>query len=244
LERLLRWRSELELIENAAYEERGLDGEQIRQLAVLGELLLGSQVNVTAIREPRLIERLHFLDSLSLLDLPEVADSAAVVDIGSGAGLPALVLAIARRTLAVTAVESVHKKCEFMQRAISVLGIENVTVVCSRAEDFGRWAGRGRSDIAVSRALAALPVVAELSFPLLREGGRMVALKGAISDQERIQGERALGILGGSGLKSVRLHPFPGAENHWAYISQKARATPERYPRRAGVPNKRPLGEQ
>lgn len=198
---------------------------------------------MTAIREPQLVERLHFLDSLSLLDLPAMAGSGTVVDIGSGAGLPALVLAIARQSLAVTAVESVRKKCEFMQQAIAVLQIMNANVACTRAEEFGRRAGRGRFDIAVSRALAALPVVVELSLPLLREGGHMVALKGAISDLERIQGERALGILGGSSLESFRLHPFLGAENHWAYVSQKIRATPEGYPRRAGVPNKHPLGE-
>ena len=96
--------------------------------------------------------------------------------------------------------------------------------------------------MAVSRALAALPVVVEYSVPLLAVGGCMVAMKGAISDQERIQAEKALGILGGGSLESVRLQPFPDAQNRWAYVARKTRPTPSGFPRRTGIPAKRPLG--
>jgi 16S rRNA (guanine527-N7)-methyltransferase len=233
----------MELIEIASYEARGLAEMELRQLGMLGDLLRMSDVNVTSIREPRLIERFHFLDSLSLLDLPAVASARTVVDIGAGAGLPALVLAIVKRRAVVTAVESVGKKCLFIGRAAVTLGLENVTVVCSRAEEFGRGAGRAHFDAAVSRALAALPVLAEYSLPLLRIGGSMAALKGAISDQERIQGERAVDILGGSDVEALRMHPFPDAENRWAYVTRKDRFTPDGYPRRAGVPSKHPLGQ-
>jgi 16S rRNA (guanine527-N7)-methyltransferase len=232
----------MELAETAAYEARGLEGKELRQLRALGDLLLTSGVNVTAIREPQQVECFHFLDSLSLLDLPAVADARTVVDIGAGAGLPALVLAIVRPCIFVTAVESVRKKCLFMGRAVAALGLDNMAVVCSRAEEFGRGAGRARFDVAVSRALAALPVVAEYSLPLLRLGGSMVALKGAISDQERIQGDKAVDILGGSDVEPVYMHPFPGAVNRWAYVAGKTRPTPDRYPRRPGVPSKQPLG--
>ena len=95
----------------------------------------------------------------------------------------------------------------------------------------------------MSRALAALPVVAEYSVPLLRHGGTMVAMKGLISDQEWSQGVAALGILGAEKLRAVRLRPFPEATNRWAYVAQKTGVTPPGYPRRTGIPAKRPLGD-
>jgi 16S rRNA (guanine527-N7)-methyltransferase len=152
------------------------------------------------------------------------------------------VLAVALPALNVVAVESQRKKCAHIEQALELLSLGNVEVQCVRAEDYGRRRGRGAHDVVVSRALASLPVVAELSVPLLVDGGTMVAMKGAISEQERIHAEVALGILGCGPLEEVRLRSFPGAENRLAYVARKIHATPERYPRRSGVPQKRPLG--
>ena len=102
--------------------------------------------------------------------------------------------------------------------------------------------GREAHDVVVSRALASLPVVAEYSLPLLSPGGTMVAMKGEISNQERIQAQEALDILGGDALGAMALDPFPGAMNRWVYTARKQRATPPGYPRKAGIPSKRPLG--
>jgi 16S rRNA (guanine527-N7)-methyltransferase len=211
-------------------------------LAALGDTILGAGFNVTGITDPEEIECQHFLDSLSLLELPEVLSARSLADIGSGAGLPALVLAIALPEVEIRAIESQRKKCVFMEQTAERLGVANVKVCCARAEEYGRLAGREAHDLVVSRALAALPVVAEYSLPLLWVGGAMVAMKGSISDQERIHGLRALGILGADGLDERRLHPFVGAENRWAYVARKTRATPEEYPRRPGIPAKRPIG--
>lgn len=197
---------------------------------------------MTGITDPREVERIHFLDSLSLLDLSCVSSAASLVDVGSGAGLPALVLALALPDAKIVAVESQRKKCAHIGRAAEVLSLRNIEVYCARAEEYGRTVGRGAHDVAVSRALAALPVVAEYSLPLLALGGTMVAMKGAISDQERIQAEEALGILGSDLLEAVRLQPFAGAEDRWVYVARKSRITPSDYPRRPGVPAKRPLG--
>jgi 16S rRNA (guanine527-N7)-methyltransferase len=125
---------------------------------------------------------------------------------------------------------------------VKALCLENAEVRCVRAEDYGRGSGRGAHDVVVSRALAALPVVAELSVPLLESGGTMVAMKGTVSDQERTQAETALGILGCGTLHAVRLRSFQQADNRLAYLAKKMQATPERYPRRPGMPQKRPLG--
>jgi 16S rRNA (guanine527-N7)-methyltransferase len=219
-----------------------LDSAARERLAILGDLILGAGFNVTGVTDPEEIERTHFLDSLSLLDLDCVTAAKSLVDIGSGAGLPALVLALALPHATIVAVESQRKKCAHIGRSAEALSLGNVEVYCVRAEEYGRTAGRGAHDVAVSRALAALSVVAEYSLPALAVGGTMVAMKGAISDQERTQAERALAILGADPLEAVRMQPFLGAQNRWIYLARKVRATPSEYPRRPGIPAKRPLG--
>lgn len=232
----------MELTERETYTSRGLDDAAQQRLASLGDLILGAGFNVTAIREPREIERGHFLDSLSLLELDCVVSARRIVDVGTGAGFPALVLALAVSGARIVALDSSRKKCDHVARAVALLGLENVEVWCGRVEDYGRGHGRADHDLVVSRALASLPVVAEYSAPLLRVGGTMVSMKGAVSDQERIHADKALGILGCGPLEAERLHPFAGAENRWAYVSHKLRRTPEDYPRRPGSAVKRPLG--
>lgn len=232
----------MRLTEMEQYRRWGLGPSCLRRLALLGDLLMNAGFNITGIREEGDIERIHLLDSLSLLGLPLIAPGAEVVDIGSGAGLPALVLAIAAPGARVTALESQLKKASFIKEAAATLGLDNVRVCCERAEDHGRGEWRGTYDVAVSRAVAALPVVAEYSIPLLRLHGHMVAMKGAVSNEERIQAEVALGILGAGNLEAVRMDAFPGAENHWVYLAEKLEPTPDSYPRRPGMPAKRPLG--
>jgi len=224
------------------YRARGLNDAALDRLALLGDRLLQAGFNVTGIREAEEIERLHFLDSLSLLDLDVVREAKSLVDVGAGAGLPSLVLALALPKASVTALESQQKKCTYIVQAAEALGLRNVVVRCERAEEYGRKAGREAHDVAVSRAVGILPVVAEYSIPLLVLGGTMVAMKGAISNQERIQAEKALGILGAEMLPPLRLTPFRGAENRWVYLARKVRVTPEKFPRRPGIPRKRPLG--
>lgn len=233
----------LELTQTDAYSAYGLDASAQRRLAALGDLVLGAGLNITGIEDPEEIERVHFLDSLSLLRLVAVSTAELLADVGSGGGLPALVLALALPDMQVTAIESQRKKCEHIVRTAKALDLRNVAVCCMRAEDHARSEGREVYDVVVSRAVAALPVVAEYSLPLLRAGGHMVAMKSLISDQERTQALHALGILGADELEVVRLDPFSGSRDRLAYVARKLRATPSAYPRRAGVPVKRPLGQ-
>ena len=232
----------MELLHTQAYTSYGLDSAAQERLAALGDMTQGAALNVTGIAAPDEIEQIHFLDSLSLLRLPEVRAARTIADIGSGGGFPALVIALAQPGTEVTAIESVRKKCDHIRQVAEALSLANVVVCCERAEDHGRSERRGLYDVAVSRALAPLPVVAEYSLPLLRSGGVMVAMKGVISDQERTHALAALGILGADGMETVRLDPFPGSRDRLAYVASKTRATSNDYPRRAGVPQKRPLG--
>ena len=232
----------MELTYTRNYAERGLAPEQIDKLSNLGDLLLNAGFNVTSVREPVDIERFHFLDCLALLDLAVIRTSRRLADLGSGAGLPALVLALALPGMQVTAVESQKKKCTFIEHAASVMELANVQVRWHRAEEYGQGPARGVHDAVVSRALAALAIVAEYSLPLLECGGAMVAMKGEISNQERIQAQKALDILGGGILESEKLEPFAGAENRWIYLARKEKPTPTAFPRRPGTPTRRPLG--
>jgi 16S rRNA (guanine527-N7)-methyltransferase len=233
----------LDLVNTDDYAGYGIDARAQERLSLLGDLILGAELNITGIRDPGEIEKIHFLDSLSLLKLPDVRPARAIADIGSGGGLPALILALALPEAVVTAIESVAKKCDYIERAASKLGLSNVAVRCERAEDHARSGGREAYDVVVSRAVASLPVVAEYSLPLCRLGGVMIAMKGPISEQERTQALEALGILGADGMEVVGLEPFSGARDRVACVARKLRSTPSSYPRRTGIPQKRPLGQ-
>lgn len=232
----------MDLREGRHYRDWGLPEEALERLALFGDLLRGAQANVTGVRDPGDIERIHFLDSLSLLGVPEVRGARSIADVGSGGGLPAVVLAVALPGVRVVAVESVGKKCAFIRSAAERLELTGLEVVCSRAEVLGRSKARESFDVVVARAVAPLPVLAELAVPLVRVQGVFIAMKGAISDQERIPGLRALAILGAETPETKRAQSFPGAENRWLLVARKNRATPSAYPRRPGIPAKRPLG--
>lgn len=231
------------LREREAYQARGLDDAAFERLSVLGDAVLQSRVNVTALRTAEDIERGHFLDSLSLLDLDAFQRRPlSVVDVGSGGGFPALVLAVTLAGVEITAVESVGKKCAFITSTAERLGLDNLRVVCARAEDVGRGRLRESFDLAVTRAVGSLSLVAELSAPLVRPGGWVVAMKGGMSQQERAAGLDALAILGVDRVEEMMVVPFAGAQARRLVVGRKGRPTPRQYPRGAGLPAKRPLG--
>ena len=233
----------MNLVCTAEYEAYGLSDSAQTGLGTLGDLILAAGINITGVKDPIAIENIHFLDSLSLLKLPAVRSAHLLADVGSGGGLPALVLALALPETTVMAIESVGKKCDYITQAAKALGLSNLLVSCARAEDHARTEARATYDVVVSRAIAALPVVIEYSIPLLREGGTMVAMKGSVSAQERTHALAALGILGAGGMDAIQLDPFVGARDRLVYVAKKTRTTPDAYPRRAGVPQRRPLGQ-
>jgi 16S rRNA (guanine527-N7)-methyltransferase len=177
-------------------------------------------------------------DSLVLLD--HLGTAASLVDVGSGGGLPGLPLKIMRPELAVTLIEADQAKAAFLVQACAALGLREVEVVAQRAEDAGRDPGyREAFDVVVARALARLPVLVELCLPFVRVGGRLLAQKTETDDVARAG--RAIELLGGS-LERVVEAPSTLRRQGTVVIVAKVRPTPDAYPRRPGVPARRPLG--
>ena len=179
----------------------------------------------------------HIADSLAGLEVDAVHEAARIVDLGSGAGLPGLVLAIERPEAEVVLVESVGKKCGWLERTIDELGLENVRVACARAEELEE----APFDVVTARALAALPVLCEYAAPLLGEGGALVAWKGAVDAREEADGLHAAEVLGLVREEVRAVEPYAGSERRTLHVFRKVGPTPAGYPRRPGMAAKRPL---
>lgn len=196
-------------------------------------------MNLTAITEPEDVAALHLLDSLALLPLAAL-ENERLVDVGCGAGFPGVPLAIAGAGLKVTLLDSQKKRMDFLEEARESLGLENAVCVHGRAEEF---AGEQREqfDAAVSRAVAALPVLCELCLPLVRVGGRMLAMKSANSEEEINGAKRAVKLLGGQ-VEWVKDYQVPTTEViHRLVCIRKVSSTPGKYPRRFALIKKQPL---
>jgi 16S rRNA (guanine527-N7)-methyltransferase len=202
------------------------------------------RVNLTRVVEPEAVARLHLLDSLAALPLVDALGPERAIDLGSGGGIPALPLAIARPRIAWTLVDSVGKKAAILRDFVDRLGLDNVIVLAERAETLGRdERHRERYELTTARACAALPVLAELALPMLRLGGQLVAWKGPLGDDdpEVRAGNAVSSLLGGGAL---RLSDAGRAElgGHRFVMAEKLAPTPARFPRRPGEPARRPLG--
>jgi 16S rRNA (guanine527-N7)-methyltransferase len=198
--------------------------------------------NLTAIKDPAGIEIRHFLDSLTCYLAMSANAGDAVVDVGTGAGFPGIPLKILCPNMILTLVEATNKKVEFCNHVVTGLSLENVQVVHGRAEDTARDRRyREAYDIALARAVAPLPVLVEYLLPFLRIGGRAIAQKGETAHAEAHDAQAALVILGGSVDRLIPVE-LPGVvETRYLVVLKKLVATPEKYPRRAGIPEKRPL---
>jgi 16S rRNA (guanine527-N7)-methyltransferase len=202
----------------------------------------GSTTNLTSLLSERDIVLKHFVDSLSCLRSGQFNGSLAVLDLGTGAGFPGLPLAIYQPQLDVTLLDSTRKKIDFVNSVVAALGLGNAAGLVGRAEWLARQGGgRAKYDRVVTRAVSSLPVLIELSLPLLKVGGVLVAQKGPITEAELESGRRAAAELGGV-LDSAEPFVLPVLGDPRTLVCvRKTRATPERYPRREGVPAKHPL---
>jgi 16S rRNA (guanine527-N7)-methyltransferase len=200
------------------------------------------KMNLTAIEDPVDIRRKHFLDSLSCHLAMGDTSKAQVVDVGAGAGFPGLPLKLLYPEMRLTLVESVKKKTWFISHMVAVLKLQGVEVLTARAEEVGQDpAYRERYDWAIARAVAGLPTLAEYLLPLVRVGGRALAQKGGGTAHEVEEAHNAIDVLGGRVAESI-LVEIPGVdEQRHLIVIEKISPTPEKYPRRVGVPAKRPL---
>ncbi|HEV2785415.1 MAG TPA: 16S rRNA (guanine(527)-N(7))-methyltransferase RsmG [Solirubrobacteraceae bacterium] len=218
----------------AAYDVPPAAVDALRRIL---ELVASDDTAPTTVREPARAVDVHVADSLSGLELDAVRSARTIADLGAGAGFPGLALAAALPDAQVSLVESVGRKCAFMERAIEASGLRNASVVCRRAEE---W--EGGNDLVTARALAPLAVIAEYAAPLLRVGGSLVAWKGARDRDEETDAAVAAEELGLELVEVRRVSPFPGAEQRYLHLYSKASATPPRFPRRPGMARKHPLG--
>lgn len=206
------------------------------------DLLLKSPVNVTSIRDPREIVYRHFIDSLQLLKVLDLREFASLMDVGTGGGFPGIPLKILSPHIKLYLLEASKRKVIFLRDLLKALGLNEVEVLEGRAEELARdsrW--REKLDLVVSRAVAPLNVLLELTLPFLREGGIAVAYKGKGVFEEIERAKNALSVLGGS-LEEIREYHIRGIDfNGVLLFIKKERRTPDKYPRRPGIPSKRPL---
>ncbi len=221
-------------------------GEQLAQFTKYYELLLrGNEVmNLTAITEPGEVAVKHIIDSLMVYDAA-VFPGKCLADVGTGAGFPGIPLKIYCPALKVTLIDSLSKRLNFLTQVIDRLHLDNINCVHLRAEDAGRsLEHREVYDLVTARAVARLNVLAEYCLPLVKPGGLFMALKGSKFAEEIDEAEKALKILGGRLLETKPIK-LPDLEDVRAIIIvKKIKAAPEKYPRRAGIPEKQPLGNK
>jgi 16S rRNA (guanine527-N7)-methyltransferase len=201
------------------------------------------RVNLTSITDYEEVQVKHFLDSLSCLQaLTPLAPGTRCIDIGAGPGFPGLPLKIVRPQMRLTLLEATGKKVLFLQHIVGELELQGVEIIMGRAEELGRQPPhREVYEVAVARAVAQLAVLLEYALPLLVTGGIFVAQKGVEVEDEVEAAQSALLILGGR-IKEVKAVHLPGlgAPRHLVVV-EKVTPTPQKYPRRAGIPAKRPL---
>jgi 16S rRNA (guanine527-N7)-methyltransferase len=231
---------------------RDLPEPRQRQLRDYRDLLFrwNQRFNLTAIRDPEGIDARLIADALRLIpaideELDRRAGEARLIDLGTGAGLPGLVLKIARPELDIVLVDATNKKVQFVQYVIEELNLKSARTFHGRAEEIGHDLDfRNQFDLVTARGVAALPTLLELTVPLLFSGGSFLFPKGQDLDEELAEGKRAANTLGAR-IESADLLPGVPDEPVTRLVrGSKIAPTPGRYPRRAGIPNKEPLGRE
>ena len=218
-----------------------LDPAAADKLARYAELLLEKNkvMNLTAIPAPRDVATLHLLDCAALLNITDFRGKR-VVDVGTGAGFPGMPLRILEPDFDLTLLDSLGKRIAFLQRVCDEMGLQRVTCVHARAEEFAAM-HREQYDIATSRAVAALNVLCELTLPLVKVGGRFLAMKAVDSDDEIRTAKSAVAQLGGK-VEDIRDYTIPGTDiTHRVVVIGKVKPTPAAFPRAFAKIKKAPL---
>ena len=221
-----------------------LTAEQIGQFSVYHEMLLdwNTRMNLTALTAPEDVAVKHIIDSLTAYDAALFDGARTLIDVGTGAGLPGIPLAVYVPHLTVTLLDALNKRVRFLTEVTAAMGLQNVRCIHARAEEAARTAEhRAAYDIAVSRAVARLPILIEYTLSFVRVGGTLLALKGRAYAEEQKEARRAAEVLGGGRITARPVH-LPGLDDVRAILTvTKERQTPAIYPRGGGAPARRPL---
>lgn len=220
-----------------------LSDKKLDKFSTYAKLLIewNEKINLTAITDEEGITIKHFLDSLSVFQvMPE--NAATVIDVGTGAGFPGVPMKIADDKLKVTLLDSLAKRVNFLEEVLKRLSLKDIEAFHGRAEDFGiKKDFREQFDIAVARAVAALPVLLEYCLPFVKVDGTFIAMKGFDIKEELKESQKALKVLGGE-IVDVREFTLYNSENKRCIVMiKKYRQTPSNYPRKSGKPTKSPI---
>ena len=215
---------------------------QLKQFYNYMNLLIewNKKINLTAITEPDEIILKHFVDSLTISKY--IPDGTKLVDVGTGAGFPGIPLKIYRQDIEITLLDSLQKRINFLDEVIRELNLEKIETLHSRAEDFGKDKKyREKFDIATSRAVANLATLSEYLLPLVKIGGKVISMKGSLIEEELENSKNAIKILGGK-IERVDEFDLPNSDiSRNIVLIDKIKETPNKYPRKAGEPSKKPL---
>jgi 16S rRNA (guanine527-N7)-methyltransferase len=220
-------------------ERYSLSERQREQFVALLRGLAADDRAPTAVRDPRRAVDVHLADSLAALELEVLPPAGRVADVGTGAGFPGLALAVALPESEIWLVEAQARKCAFVEHLRAAAQIVNGRIVCARAEEWVE--GVAVNDVVLARALAAQAVVVEYAAPLLRMGGTLVDWRGRRNRAEERGSEQAAARLGLERVEIRHVEAYAGARDHHLHLYLKVRETPEGFPRRAGMAQKRPL---
>lgn len=220
-----------------------LDDTAIKRLNAYGNLLLewNEKINLTAITAPEEVLYKHFYDCILLFKFAEIPEGASLIDVGTGAGFPGLVLKIVRPDIKVTLLDSLNKRLIFLNTVIEELGLTGVRTVHLRAEEAGKAKDhREAYDFATARAVAAMPILLEYCTPLVKNGGQFIAMKGPSAEAELAECANAIKQLGVK-MTSIICETLTGNEQRMFVGFEKISQTPPKYPRKPAVLSKQPL---
>ncbi len=221
----------------------GLNEDCTQDLEKYKEVLLkwNEVMNLTAITDDEEINVKHFLDCLSLFKTNYLEGNKSVIDVGTGAGFPGVVLKIYNRDLQITLMDSLNKRIKFLDEVVKELNLQGVETLHARAEELARNKDYRESyDVATSRAVANLSTLCEYTLPFVKIGGHFIAMKGPEYEAELQEADKAIKILGGK-LEKVIKTELPGDIMHYLLIIKKINATDKKYPRGGGKPKSKPL---
>lgn len=216
--------------------------EQLEQFYKYMNLLIewNEKINLTAIIEPKEIILKHFIDSLTIIKYME--PNKTLIDIGTGAGFPGIPVKILRKDLKITLLDSLNKRIKFLNEVIEKLSLKNITTTHARIEEYAKNKEyREKFDIATSRAVANLTTLTEYMLPMVKVKGKAICMKGADVDEEMLKSKNSIKILGGK-IYKVEEFKLPKSEyKRNLIIIEKTNTTPNKYPRKPGIPSKEPL---
>lgn len=227
------------LNENLSFNQKKYD-QFMRYKEMIQEW--NEKINLTAIIEDEEIIKKHFIDCIKVFKFSPLKEAKSVIDVGTGAGFPGIPLKIMREDVNIVLLDSLNKRINFLNEVITNLKLENIKTIHGRAEDFAREEKhRQFYDVSVSRAVANLTVLSELCIPYVKVGGFFVAMKGPSVDEEIIEANEAVKLLGGKIEEIIKVNIEDSDLNHNLVVIKKIKDTPKAYPRKAGIVSKKPL---